>query len=72
MTLGLRSGGCGWAVDCLTHLLAWLGIHHCQPVTEIKLQSTLEYFFLAVGFELNRGGAVFCVDDHFVEQAHGG
>ena len=71
MALGLYSGVCGWAVDCLAHLFAWLVIHQCQPVTGIKLQSTLECFFFAVGFGLNGGGAVFCVDDQFLEQVHG-
>jgi hypothetical protein len=51
-------------------LLSLLRSHQRQPATGIKLLSALERFFLAVGFELNGGGAVLGVDDQFVEQAH--
>jgi hypothetical protein len=51
-------------------LFPWLGAHQRQPAIGIKLLSTLESFFLAVGLELNGGASVLGVDDQFVEQAH--
>ena len=51
-------------------LFPWLGAHQRQPAIGIKLLSTLESFFLAVGLELNGGASVVGFDDQFVEQAH--
>ena len=39
-------------------LLPWFGIHQCRAASGIELLTVLQGLFLAVGFNLNRGGAV--------------
>ena len=63
-------GGFWLRGDCSALLLPWFRTDQRQSATGIKPLSTLESFFLAVGFELKGGGAVVGVDDEFVEQAH--
>ncbi len=45
-------------------------IHERQSATGIELMAALQPLFFAVGFHLDGGAAVFCVDKQDLQQAH--
>lgn len=65
---GLRGQGRGRRSELV---FCTFQVHQRQSATGIELLTTLQRLFFAVGFHLDRGGAVFCIDKQDVQQAHG-
>ncbi len=51
-------------------LLSWLGAHQGQAAAGVELLAVLQSLLLAVGLDLDGGGAGLGVNDQFVEESH--
>ena len=51
-------------------LLSRLGAHQCQAAAGVERLAVLQSLLLAVGFDLDGGGAGLGVNDQFLEDSH--